>query len=988
MAIVQISKIQHRSGNLVDLPQLDEAELGWASDAKLLFIGKTNPNENIEVITSYSNISFSQLEGSQGNLNIINAEDGQVLAFDGNNWINRGGNAGGLLTLGSNTDVKITGGSAGFTLETDGLGNLSWTPKGTIVSMISEITAISSPSVETIVTTTEENFFTERSYVTITDIGSNSMTELNGRSFYVNVITSTTFSLYLDPALSIPVDATSYTPYQPDSGGRVICSVGGGSAATVGGSNRSVQFNNSNLLDGSSDFTYNAVSGVLTVVGNVVFGNASSNNTISANVLVSNIVAAPPLIVKSSLRVANLNVSYSNVSDYEVVTAKTSGTYYPVFVNGNTTANYGLGSNSNLSFDSASGALSATLFTGTLTTAAQPNVTSVGTLTGLTVDGTVTTGNIVPSANIIFNLGSDTRRWNNLYLSGNTIYLGNAILSEQSNTVTVSGFTVTGNAEVGNINAIGTISGSNIFGNTIISNGIVSATGNVSGGNLTTAGKLSVTGNANVGNIGAIEGVFTGNITGNYLLGNGAYLTGIDAGGISNGTSNVKAFNNANVTISVAGTANVVVVSNTGINVTGNIAVSGKSNLGPIGNLILTGGSANQLLRTDGAGNLTWSDPTGGYYLHSQVVPSSTWTVVHNLNNRFVSVTPIDSTGNSYEGRYDFPTIIYNNANVVTLTFNSAVIGYVAVVGGGIVYSNGSSTTTPAGFDTYVQFNDSGNMGANSTFTFTKSTGILTTGGIKTDNYYYANGLPISFVGAYSNSNVASYLPTYEGNLGLAGGNTVFNGNSANISGNTVTGGIKTDNYYYANGVSISFVGAYSNSNVASYLPTYEGNLGLVGGNAIFNGKTITTGANTTSGLITGNWTLTVGSKLEATFSDLAEYYTADNNYESGTVLEFGGELEVTIATEKSRSIAGVVSTDPAYVMNSACPGEFVAAIALQGRVPCKVRGPIRKGDMMISAGDGYARACANPTVGSVIGKSLETFSGIEGIIEVAVGRL
>ena len=70
MAIVQISKIQQRSGNIVDLPQLDEAEFGFASDAKRLFIGKVSPNENIEVLTSYSNIAFSQIEGADGNLDI------------------------------------------------------------------------------------------------------------------------------------------------------------------------------------------------------------------------------------------------------------------------------------------------------------------------------------------------------------------------------------------------------------------------------------------------------------------------------------------------------------------------------------------------------------------------------------------------------------------------------------------------------------------------------------------------------------------------------------------------------------------------------------------------------------------------------------------------------------------------------------------------------------------------------------------------------
>jgi len=85
MAIIQISKIQQRSGNLVDLPQLSEAQLGWANDAKRLFIGGTGNantyNENIEVLTSYSDITFSQINGSEGNLNISNAQTGQILTY-------------------------------------------------------------------------------------------------------------------------------------------------------------------------------------------------------------------------------------------------------------------------------------------------------------------------------------------------------------------------------------------------------------------------------------------------------------------------------------------------------------------------------------------------------------------------------------------------------------------------------------------------------------------------------------------------------------------------------------------------------------------------------------------------------------------------------------------------------------------------------------------------------------------------------------------
>jgi hypothetical protein len=149
----------------------------------------------------------------------------------------------------------------------------------------------------------------------------------------------------------------------------------------------------------------------------------------------------------------------------------------------------------------------------------------------------------------------------------------------------------------------------------------------------------------------------------------------------------------------------------------------------------------------------------------------------------------------------------------------------------------------------------------------------------------------------------------------------------------------------------------------------------------------LSTGANTIAGSITGDWTLTAGSRMQATYADLAEYYEADEKYLPGTVLMFGGEKEVTLAEDGTSKVAGVVSTNPAYVMNATCPG-LLTAVALQGRVPCKVRGKISKGDMLISGGNGFARPNQFPSMGTVIGKALQDFDGYEGVIEVAVGRL
>jgi hypothetical protein len=130
------------------------------------------------------------------------------------------------------------------------------------------------------------------------------------------------------------------------------------------------------------------------------------------------------------------------------------------------------------------------------------------------------------------------------------------------------------------------------------------------------------------------------------------------------------------------------------------------------------------------------------------------------------------------------------------------------------------------------------------------------------------------------------------------------------------------------------------------------------------------------------------GVSTQAKYADLAENYQADAHYDAGTVLEFGGEREVTIATDGTKRVAGVVSTNPAHLMNGSLTGQNVVPLALQGRVPCKVTGAVQKGDLMVSAGFGYAKANNDAQIGQVIGKALADFSGTKGTIEIVVGRL
>ena len=129
------------------------------------------------------------------------------------------------------------------------------------------------------------------------------------------------------------------------------------------------------------------------------------------------------------------------------------------------------------------------------------------------------------------------------------------------------------------------------------------------------------------------------------------------------------------------------------------------------------------------------------------------------------------------------------------------------------------------------------------------------------------------------------------------------------------------------------------------------------------------------------------GTATQARYADLAERYEADAQYDAGTVVMFGGEKEITMANmEATTKVAGVISTAPAYMMNSEAGNDSTHPyIALAGRVPCKVEGPVAKGDLLVASDvPGYAKASAF-VGGAVIGKALENHNDGYGVIEVLV---
>ena len=168
-------------------------------------------------------------------------------------------------------------------------------------------------------------------------------------------------------------------------------------------------------------------------------------------------------------------------------------------------------------------------------------------------------------------------------------------------------------------------------------------------------------------------------------------------------------------------------------------------------------------------------------------------------------------------------------------------------------------------------------------------------------------------------------------------------------------------------------------------------NGGASSGSATVNLDTALTGMTSAdfSGNVDANFF--VGTATQARYADLAENYVADADYEPGTVLILGGDHEVTVTDEAgSYKAVGIVSTDPAHLMNVECEGEHVVAVALRGRVPCKVIGNVNKGDVLVASDTpGYAMVGSMPHTLSplqIVGRSLETKTDAQpGVIEILV---
>jgi hypothetical protein len=547
----------------------------------------------------------------------------------------------------------------------------------------------------------------------------------------------------------------------------------------------------------------------------------------------------------------------------------------------------------------------------------------------------------------------------------------------------------------------------------------------VNGNAVTSVGGVSnVVVVANVGQFVSGRISATGNVAGNYILGNGSQLTGLP-----------QSYSNANVSgllpvytgnIAAGNVAVTTAIASQGtVSATGNITTSGFFVGNFVGNVVATlsniPGPSGAVVFNDGAGNAA---ATAGLVFDNS--GPNTLTVLGSVS----------ATGTVTSGNVIANAVIGQAVSAVGNVTGTQVIGGIVsatgnVIGGNIVTAGQISAVgniRTAGFISVVQdINVGGDVtatsftGVTATTTGNVNAGNLITAGrvIASGNvsgdYILGNGSQLTnltpgitiqngnsnvLVGSSAgnisinvrgNSGIAVFTPlgmTLTGEMISTGTLTAANlltGGQVSATGDVIganlrtlgfvsaTGNVTGGNILFNSGV-VSGTGNISAGNV-----TITGNVtaaNIIATADVFTPEIIKTGSNAVGniGQSTNYFNTVFATATSALYADLAENYESDAEYQPGTVVVFGGAKEITVSNERAdERVAGVISTDPAHLMNAGMSG---LPVALRGRVPVKVIGPVVKGDSLVTSGTpGFAQSVGRDrSYGqAVFAKAIET---------------
>jgi hypothetical protein len=488
------------------------------------------------------------------------------------------------------------------------------------------------------------------------------------------------------------------------------------------------------------------------------------------------------------------NVTFNNVSAANSILGNTA------------TSNYFIGNGallSSITGANVTGQVGNSLITGTVYTAAQPNITSVGTLSSLTVSGNIVSssnlnasnisanyvlGNLIPYSNEAQDLGNETHRWRDLWLSGNTLRIGSTVISANSNTTTITGSVLTTSVEAGTVTA--TLVGGTLTTNAQPNITTVGILSNLSISGNTSTGDLSVIGNISAANLETSISITSPTFIGNLQVPNGGTIA-------APGNTTQLLFNDSGNTAAVPGmtfdknSSLLTILGNVaGGNLTssGGLSVSGDAS---IGNVSTTGVSAT--------GNIS-----GGNLITLGIVSATGNLVGGNVvTNGFLSVN-----GNASIGSITTTTI---NGTVVSVSGNVSGANLVA---SGILSVQGSATVG--------SLSTGGNVLASGIL---QATGNVVGGNLRTGGALVVTGA--ASVGSLTSGNISA--GAVNGSIFTA---TMFTGNGASITwinGSNVNGivGLATSASTVSSSsqptitslgtlTSLSVAGAFSGSNVSA----------------------------------------------------------------------------------------------------------------------------------------------------------------------------
>jgi hypothetical protein len=645
-------------------------------------------------------------------------------------------------------------------------------------------------------------------------------------------------------------------------------------------------------------------------------------------------------------------------------------------------------------------------------------------------------GSILPSANVTYDLGSPTQRFRTGYFASNTIDLGGSQIS-----VDTGGFAfrVRGSANKIELAGNGAITSNTLMApvTTVMSttesthsdSGAFVVVGGLGigknlnvGGNLTIQGNLFVNGNTTT--INANNLVINDSLI--FLADNNPADT-LDIGIISSYTDAVRYQHTGFVRDANDGIwklfANVVAEPTTTVDFTnatysnllvGNILArtilaptyigtnaSFSGYVNTVGNILSTG-AIHDSLTVNGSANITgFSNITiasgsadsalvimgnvsrGGASYHDFLRVTSTASGVINPNMNF----RLNGNGNLQIINSGYSAQLFElqqSGNIVIagalnaggsygtagqlLQSTGTGIAWTAPTAGSQV-SSGTSNVAVLSSGGNVVISIGGSIIAN-----VGTSGLTVIGGISagsiTGNGAALTGLPAG----YSNVNAATFLAS--GTLATA----------INTAGNVIAAA------FIGNGAGLTGLPAgYSNVNAATFLASGTLTTAISTSGTLTVGNILPTANNVSNiGSASSKFNTVHAQATQAQYADLAEIYSSDQQYPAGTVVVFGGEAEVMQSNSSHDTrIAGVVSTEPAYLMNGSATG---IPVALQGRVPCRVLGPVNKGDRVVSSSTPGVACKMDKTLyepGCIIGKTLENHpENTIKTIEIVVGRL